>query len=615
MKIIVVLASLMLAVSAFGQQLSAFNQNYIVPFVINPAAAGVNSSVDVFLLHRNQWTNLPGAPLTNSIIADSPIKVGKNGVGLKVTADEVGIFRSTSADAAYSHKFTLGSSGIGLRFGGSIGITDLKADFTRAVVVDPNETYLFSTAQRQSNLNGSLGFLGTWRGLEIGLASPRIISNSIRFSDNDNTALFKEAQHLIGSFKYEFILNKARGIAVYPYAVIRSTKNVPLDYELSAVFDYQQRFWIAGTYRSNSSIAVNAGIRLYNTLTVGYSYDVVTNVGSNLVGRSSEVVIGFSLNSFSKKNTDLLADGDNDGVADEFDLEPNTEKGAMVNFQGKTIPLAMAEAGNASIATKNGQDRFDADKDFVPDSIDAEPNTPKGLLVDRRGRRLGNTYDLDLDGVADSIDAELDTRKGALVDAYGKRIVRENEDLDEDGVNDMDDDQLNSLEMSIVDARGNRIGSKYDVDDDGVADSVDVELNTAKGTVVNHYGKGLVINVANTGDTVDVMYETSFFFDFDKSYVKPGHDEQFSSVARYLFANKNARIILTGHSDSRGNAAYNMNLGQKRAQAIAGVLIRDYDVPADKISIVMSKGSGDPLSPSKHHINRRVDVNVEKQNY
>ena len=46
-------------------------------------------------------------------------------------------------------------------------------------------------------------------------------------------------------------------------------------------------------------------------------------------------------------------DSDNDGVADSQDIEPNTEAGALVNFQGKTINLEAA-GGTSSVSVSGG---------------------------------------------------------------------------------------------------------------------------------------------------------------------------------------------------------------------------------------------------------------------
>ena len=71
-------------------------------------------------------------------------------------------------------------------------------------------------------------------------------------------------------------------------------------------------------------------------------------------------------------------------------------------------------------------------------------------------------------------------------------------------------------------------------------------------------------------------------------------------------------ITLTGHTDSDGEAAYNMDLGLKRAEEFKTHLI-DRGVPNDKI-IVASKGESMPIAandtPEGKRQNRRVEIRI-----
>lgn len=99
-----------------------------------------------------------------------------------------------------------------------------------------------------------------------------------------------------------------------------------------------------------------------------------------------------------KDKVDLMTrDGDQDGVADFFDREPETPVGVKVYGDGTSI---------------------DSDGDGVPDFNDAEPFSPKLAVVDASGREL----DSDGDGVPDARDLEPNTPKGALVATGGQTI-------------------------------------------------------------------------------------------------------------------------------------------------------------------------------------------------
>lgn len=75
-----------------------------------------------------------------------------------------------------------------------------------------------------------------------------------------------------------------------------------------------------------------------------------------------------------------------------------------------------------------------------------------------------------------------------------------------------------------------------------------------------------------------------------------------------------ASISLTGHTDNKGAADYNQELGMRRAQAIKNILI-GYGVSADAISTI-SKGQSQPVASNNtdggRHENRRVEVRYNK---
>jgi OmpA-OmpF porin, OOP family len=95
--------------------------------------------------------------------------------------------------------------------------------------------------------------------------------------------------------------------------------------------------------------------------------------------------------------TRVQKDSDGDGVADVFDLEPNTPKGALIDGSGRALDL---------------------DGDGVRHELDADPFSQRGVRVDASGAEL----DSDGDGVPDSKDKEPNTPAGSMVNFQGKRI-------------------------------------------------------------------------------------------------------------------------------------------------------------------------------------------------
>ncbi len=62
------------------------------------------------------------------------------------------------------------------------------------------------------------------------------------------------------------------------------------------------------------------------------------------------------------------------------------------------------------------------------------------------------------------------------------------------------------------------------------------------------------------------------YFDYDSFVVKPEFTPTIEGYAKALSAAKTKRMLIEGHTDSRGGREYNLALGQKRAEATVKAL-------------------------------------------
>ncbi len=65
----------------------------------------------------------------------------------------------------------------------------------------------------------------------------------------------------------------------------------------------------------------------------------------------------------------------------------------------------------------------------------------------------------------------------------------------------------------------------------------------------------------------------NIYFDYDKTTLKPASNRELDEVAAMLKKNTNMTIEVGGHTDNYGSQQYNLNLSQKRADAVASYLI------------------------------------------
>ncbi len=74
-------------------------------------------------------------------------------------------------------------------------------------------------------------------------------------------------------------------------------------------------------------------------------------------------------------------------------------------------------------------------------------------------------------------------------------------------------------------------------------------------------------------DPNNALAKRSVFFDFDSFVVKDEYKPLVEAHARYLVANRNARVTMQGNTDERGSREYNIALGQKRSDAVKRMML------------------------------------------
>ena len=88
------------------------------------------------------------------------------------------------------------------------------------------------------------------------------------------------------------------------------------------------------------------------------------------------------------------------------------------------------------------------------------------------------------------------------------------------------------------------------------------------------------IIVENTGEFLRVIMPGGLLFDVDSAAVDPAVQGDLRAVAQNLIEYPESTVGVFGHTDDTGSAAYNQDLSERRAQAVAGVLVRNGVAPA-----------------------------------
>jgi peptidoglycan-associated lipoprotein len=112
---------------------------------------------------------------------------------------------------------------------------------------------------------------------------------------------------------------------------------------------------------------------------------------------------------------------------------------------------------------------------------------------------------------------------------------------------------------------------------------------------------------------MQMFINEDIYFDFDSSALGDMAKEVLSRKAEWLRMDPDASIIIEGHCDSRGTSAYNIALGDRRAESAKAFLL-DVGIIGDQLTTI-SYGEERPVDMGKNEEswakNRRVHFVIE----
>lgn len=139
------------------------------------------------------------------------------------------------------------------------------------------------------------------------------------------------------------------------------------------------------------------------------------------------------------------------------------------------------------------------------------------------------------------------------------------------------------------------------LDDEGNIIAGDLDISSEDGSAA-----GAVAGATDQGMTI--------YFDYDSTTVKPRFAEIIQRASAHLQNNPAGRLRLEGHTDERGTRAYNLALGERRAQGVRDMILElgalaeqvDWVSYGEELPAVTGQGEG------IWRQNRRVEIILEE---
>jgi len=140
----------------------------------------------------------------------------------------------------------------------------------------------------------------------------------------------------------------------------------------------------------------------------------------------------------------------------------------------------------------------------------------------------------------------------------------------------------------------------------GVAgNQIGAYMDRQEATLRNVVATSQAASVTRSQNVLTATFQSNSFFATNSSTLMSGAYSELDRVSKVLRDYPQTRIRVEGHTDSKGDAAYNMTLSERRAQAVADALVQR-GVDPSRMQ-VMGFGESQPVS-SSDAANRRVNI-------
>lgn len=276
--------------SGVAQHLSkVYNQFFMNPYVYNPAYAGVEGHSVLFVMYKNQFSAIQGAPTMMHANFHVPLKGGL-GIGALAYNESEGLLTTSGGKISASYLISIDSEHF-LRFGMSLGAGTTGLDFFE--FDSPSDGAFSDLVESSSFLIGDVGFTYHFGHFNVGASLPNLFSNHVLPEQTGLEYNFKPQDNALLKINYRGHIND--NIAIEPHLLYRYNANLKGQLESTVIFHLMHIVWVGGSYRQDAGFAGLIGAKFLEKIGIGYSYEYGNPNTAALTGPSHEIHLGYHL--------------------------------------------------------------------------------------------------------------------------------------------------------------------------------------------------------------------------------------------------------------------------------------------------------------------------------
>jgi type IX secretion system PorP/SprF family membrane protein len=267
-KIIVLIQLLWLPFLSYGQQYPYFSQFFLNPYLYNPATIGNSGVNELNFTYRQQWLGINDAPITQAFNFQFPTKKSLS-FGINFYNDKAVLLNTSSLTLGIAYQATLSENHY-IKFGISTGVGMNNFDLNE--VDNPDDPALRNVLDKSSFLTGQFGVFYYLKGLKLGFSMPQMYKYSAIDTVDFQVITLDQLDNYIFTASYKFHLGASR-VGLEPFALYRKNELLPVTIEAGAMLDYNDLFWVGGSYRKDYGGTGYVGFNLKRNISFAYAYE------------------------------------------------------------------------------------------------------------------------------------------------------------------------------------------------------------------------------------------------------------------------------------------------------------------------------------------------------
>jgi type IX secretion system PorP/SprF family membrane protein len=276
-----------------AQQDPMFTQYMFNTLSINPAYAGSKDYLSATAIHRSQWVNFEGAPVTQSVTIHSPLRNESISLGGSIVNDAFGPVKQTGIYLDASYRIFMGNRR--LSFGIKSGVNLFSANLLDLNPLVDGDASFAANISNKPLPNFGVGVMYYTRKWYIGASAPKLLSNKLLSGDLPDYSGVnnKETPHafLIAGAVFDMnIYTKFK-----PTILVKAVNGAPIAAEATGQFLFYNKFWAGVMYRWQDAAGVLLQYEINRKFKVGYAFDYSLSDIQKYSDGSHEIMLGFDL--------------------------------------------------------------------------------------------------------------------------------------------------------------------------------------------------------------------------------------------------------------------------------------------------------------------------------